>query len=73
MRLTLLGTGCPALHPRRAGAGLLVEVGTTRLLVDCGHGVAQRLAEAGTRTAALTAVLGSHSTAIIWPICGPSW
>ena len=60
MRVTLLGHGCPVLHPRRAGAGLLVEAGGTRVLVDCGHGVAQRPAEAGVRIADLDGVLASH-------------
>lgn len=77
MRLTLLGTGCPALHPARAGAGLLVEVGQTRLLVDCGHGVAQRLAEAGSAIAGLTAVLVSHlhtdHLADLWTLVVGGW
>lgn len=77
MRLTLLGTGCPALHPRRAGAGLLVEAGDTRLLVDCGHGVAQRLAEAGLPAAGLTAVLATHRhsdhLADLWTLVVGGW
>lgn len=77
MRVTLLGTGCPALHPRRAGAGLLVEAGDRRILVDCGHGVAQRLAEAGVRIADLDAVLASHlhtdHLADLWTLVVGGW
>lgn len=77
MRVTLLGTGCPVLHPRRAGAGLLVEAGGTRVLVDCGHGVAQRLAEAGVRIADLDAVLASHlhtdHLADLWTLVVGGW
>jgi ribonuclease Z len=77
VRVTLLGTGCPALHPRRAGAALLVETGGTRLLVDCGHGVAQRLAEAGVRIADLDAVLASHlhsdHLADLWTLVVGGW
>lgn len=77
MRLTLLGTGCPALHPRRAGAGLLVEVGATRLLVDCGHGVAQRLVEAGTSLGAIDTVLATHlhsdHLADLWTLVVGGW
>lgn len=77
MRVTLLGTGCPALHPRRAGSGLLVEAGETRLLVDCGHGVAQRLVEAGVSIAGLTAVLASHlhtdHLADLWTLVVAGW
>lgn len=46
MRLTTLGTGTIALSPQRACAGHLVEIpdAGVRLLLDCGSGVAQRLA-----------------------------
>jgi ribonuclease BN (tRNA processing enzyme) len=45
MRLTTLGTGTISLNQRRACAGHLVEAGPVRLLMDCGSGVARRLAE----------------------------
>ncbi|MFO1069160.1 MAG: MBL fold metallo-hydrolase [Geminicoccaceae bacterium] len=60
MRLLLLGTGCPAASSRRFGPAQLVEHGGTRLLVDCGSGVTQRLAEAGERSATLDALLVTH-------------
>ena len=43
--LTALGTGTIALTPKRVRAGYLVETGDVRLLMDCGSGVTQRLAE----------------------------
>ena len=54
MRLTTLGTGTIALPAGRACAGHLVEVPAAgvRLLVDCGSGVARRLAELGGRAGA---------------------
>ena len=45
MRLTTLGTGTIALSPDRVCAGHLVEAGAVRLVLDCGSGVAHRLAE----------------------------
>ena len=44
MRLTTLGTGTVALDGARVCAGHLVETPTVRLLLDCGSGVANRLA-----------------------------
>ena len=45
MRITTLGTGTIALAPGRVRSGLLVEAGPVRLLLDCGSGVTQRLAD----------------------------
>ncbi len=60
MRITLLGTGCPVVHSGRRGAATMVEGGGARLLIDCGSGVTQRLVEAGTKGAALDALLITH-------------
>jgi len=60
MKITLLGTGCPAAHPRRGGAATLVETADARVLVDCGSMVTQRLIEAGCRGSTLDALLVSH-------------
>ena len=60
MRITLLGTGCPAVHPRRYGAAQLIEAGGARLLVDCGSGCTQRLVEAGHCPSAPDALLITH-------------
>lgn len=45
MRLTTIGTGTISLPPARSCAGHLVERGGVRLLLDCGAGVARRMAE----------------------------
>ncbi len=60
MRLTTLGTGTIALAPTRACAGYLVEAGDVRLLLDCGSGVARRLAELALPWPAITHVALSH-------------
>ena len=60
MRVTLLGTGCPVVHSGRRGAAAMVEAGDTRLLIDCGSGVTQRLVEAGTNGADIDALLITH-------------
>ena len=45
MRLTTVGTGTAAPLAGRVQSGHLVETGATRLLMDCGSGVATRLAD----------------------------
>lgn len=60
MRLTVLGTGTIALSPTRACSGYFVEHGDTRLLMDCGPGVARRLAELALPWPAITHMALSH-------------
>jgi ribonuclease BN (tRNA processing enzyme) len=60
MRLTALGTGTIALSAARACSGYLVEHGDTRLLLDCGNGVARRLAEFHLPWPAITHVALTH-------------
>jgi ribonuclease BN (tRNA processing enzyme) len=60
MRLVTVGTGTAAPHPRRVQSGALVECGSVRLLVDCGSGVAGRMAELGLPWAAVTHVALTH-------------
>jgi ribonuclease Z len=60
MELTLLGTGCPQVDPKRMGPANLVRHGEAAFLVDCGSGATQRLVEAGSSGRALTAVLLTH-------------
>jgi len=77
LRLTLLGTGCPAVSTRRYGAAQLAEYGDTRLLVDCGSGVTQRLAEAGVRVPAIDALLVTHfhsdHVVDLWQVLVSGW
>jgi ribonuclease Z len=51
LRITLLGTGNPRPTSTRSGPATLVEAGTTRILVDAGRGVAERLWSVGRREA----------------------
>jgi ribonuclease Z len=60
MRITLLGTGCPQVHPHRFGPASLVRTVGRSFLVDCGSGVTQRLVAAGCSGAELDAVLLTH-------------
>ena len=60
MRLTLLGTGCPAVHAQRHGPAQAVSHGDSTLLIDCGSGVTQRMARAGISGCDLDAVLLTH-------------
>jgi ribonuclease Z len=46
LTVRLLGTGTPILDPRRCGSGVAVSGADGWLLVDCGRGVTQRVAEA---------------------------
>jgi len=60
MRVTTLGTGTIALAPGRARAGVLVEAGSVRLLLDCGSGCTQRLADHGVDWMGITHVALTH-------------
>ncbi len=59
MCLTVLGCGPAAAQPDTAASGLLVETGTTALLLDCGQGVAAQLV-ARRDPGSLTAVIIGH-------------
>lgn len=60
MELTLLGTGCPAVHAERYGPAQIVRHGDTTILIDCGSGVTQRLAQAGISGRDIDAVILTH-------------
>jgi ribonuclease Z len=60
MKLTLLGTGCPAVHSERYGPAQVVRHEDRAVLVDCGSGVTQRLLGAGLSGRDLDAVLFTH-------------
>lgn len=59
-KVTLLGTGCPAVSTCRYGAATLVQCGGKNLLVDVGSGVTQRLVGAGLTGADIDALLITH-------------
>jgi ribonuclease BN (tRNA processing enzyme) len=60
MRLTTVGTGTAVPSPARVCAGHLVEAGPLRLLLDCGSGVAHRLATLGLDWMGITHVALTH-------------
>ena len=60
MILTLLGTGCPKVDYNRFGPANLVSSKKSKILVDCGSGVTQRLEEAKISTADIDALILTH-------------
>jgi len=60
MKLTLLGTGCPKVDYKRFGPSNLVYSKNTKILVDCGSGVTQRLNQLGVSSADLNALFLTH-------------
>jgi ribonuclease BN (tRNA processing enzyme) len=60
MRLTTVGTGTAAPHAARVQAGHLVETSDCCILLDCGSGVAFRLAELSIDWPGITHVALSH-------------
>jgi ribonuclease BN (tRNA processing enzyme) len=60
MKITTIGTGTAAPHPKRAQSGTLIEVGSVRLLVDCGSAVVLRMAELGLSWQTITHVANTH-------------
>ena len=43
MELVLLGTGCPKVDHKRFGPSNLISTKKTKVLIDCGSGLTQRL------------------------------
>ena len=60
MKLTLLGTGCPSIDYKRCGASNLVSTKKTKILIDCGSGVTQRLNQSKNSSADIDALLLTH-------------
>ena len=60
MRLTTVGTGTAAPHATRVQAGHLVETSDASLMLDCGSGIAFRLAELAIDWTRITHVALSH-------------
>jgi len=59
-RLTLLGTGTCEIEFERRASSVLLELDDTYILFDCGHGVVQRLLEAGVHHAQVQHIVLSH-------------
>lgn len=59
-KLTLLGTGTCQIEQERRASSVLLELDDLPILFDCGHGVVQRLFEAGVGHDQLEHVVLSH-------------
>ena len=60
MELTLLGTGCPSVDHKRFGPSNLISTKKTKLIVDGGSGITQRLQELKVSSADIDALLFTH-------------
>ena len=60
MKLTLLGTGCPVVDYKRCGSSNLISTKKTKILVDCGSGVTQRLNQSGNSPSDINALIFTH-------------
>tara|TARA_B100000029_G_scaffold139343_1_gene134434 strand:+ start:608 stop:1450 length:843 start_codon:yes stop_codon:yes gene_type:complete len=60
MFLTLLGTGCPSVNKDRFGPANLIHTNKTKILIDCGSGVTQRLLQAGFKGSDVDYLLLTH-------------
>ncbi len=60
MKVTVLGSGTPEPHPRRASSGYLVEIGPDRILLDCGGGVFDNLLRIGLEPSDVSHLFFSH-------------
>ena len=60
MELTLLGTGCPKVDYKRFGPSNLIQTKKTKILVDCGSGVTQRLDQIKISSADIDALFLTH-------------
>jgi len=58
--LTLLGTGTCQIEYERRASSVLLNMNGTAILFDCGHGIVQRLLEAGINPNSLQHVILSH-------------
>ena len=60
MKLTLLGTGCPSVDHKRFGPSNLITTNKSKILVDCGSGITQRLHQLNVSSANIDALLFTH-------------
>ncbi|WP_445810379.1 MBL fold metallo-hydrolase [Yoonia sp.] len=60
MKLTILGSGSPEAYARRASSGFLLEVGSDRILFDCGGGVVDNLIRSGRLPKDITHLFFTH-------------
>ena len=60
MELTLLGTGCPKVDYKRFGPSNLVTTKKTKILIDCGSGITQRLDQINVSLSNIDALFLTH-------------
>ncbi len=60
LEIVFLGTGSPLPSPVRCGAGQVILAGDTRVLLDCGWGVARRLIAARVPPASIDVACFTH-------------
>ena len=60
MKIILLGTGCPSVDPNRYGPSNLIYTNNTKILIDCGSGVTQRLFQSGYQGSEIDYLLLTH-------------
>jgi len=58
--MVLLGTGTCQIESERRASSVLIQLDDLHVLFDCGHGVLQRLLEAGIQHDALNHIVVSH-------------
>ncbi len=58
--ITLLGTGTCQIECERRASSVLIQLDDLPVLFDCGHGVVQRLLEAGIQQNSLNRIVVSH-------------
>lgn len=60
MEICFLGTGSPFPDPERASSAILVDVGSARILLDCGRACVQQMARSGIPPATVTHCFLTH-------------
>ena len=60
MELILLGTGCPKVDFKRFGPSNIVKTQKTKILIDCGSGITQRLDQIKVSTSDIDALFLTH-------------
>lgn len=60
MKVTVLGSGSPKASSERCSSGYLLEIGSEKILMECGPGTVRRLVEAGHVPTEIDKVFLSH-------------
>lgn len=60
MEVCFLGTGAPYPDPQRGSSAILVDVGSARILLDCGRSCVQQMARLGIPPATITHCFLTH-------------